>query len=274
MSEQRPRSHAGPPRSSEPTIPEPSFAERVRTLLSQVSVGTLSTHSAKHEGFPFGSVMPFALDADGRPILLISAMAMHTQNLLKNPKASLLVAQGSAGKDPLGAARVTLLGEALRLEGEAATAVRETYLSRHDNARYWVDFNDFFFFRMEVVDLYYVGGFGVMGWVEAGDFAAARPDPLAPSAAGILEHMNADHADALLLLARAFGGADTPEEAGLDEAGMTGIDRLGFRLRVRSGERWQSLRIPFPESIETPGAAREALVSMVREARGALAGGR
>lgn len=262
MSSKQPRSHAGPPRSSEPSVPEPSFAERVRTLLTQVDVGTLSTHSAKQEGFPFGSVMPFALDDEGRPIFLISAMAMHTQNLLKNSKASLLAAQDSASKDPLGAARVTLLGEALRLEGEAAEEVRENYLTRHENARYWVDFKDFFFFRMEVVDLYYVGGFGVMGWVEAKEFVGARPDPLAPSASGILEHMNADHADALLLIAQAMGGIEDAEEAT-----MTSIDRLGFRMRVRSGERWQSRRIPFPESIETPGAARKALVAMVKAAR-------
>jgi len=206
--------------------------------------------------------MPFALDDTARPIFLISAMAMHTQNLLKNPRASLLVAQESVGKDPLGAARVTLVGNAERLDGEAALEVRETYLQRHENARYWVDFQDFFFFRMEVVDLYYVGGFGVMGWVEAKELAAARPDPLAPSAAGILGHMNADHADALVLLAEALGGVE-----GVEEAKMTGIDRLGFRVRARSGERWQSRRIPFSESIESPGAARKALVEMVRSVR-------
>ena len=75
-----PRQHAstGP---APPQIPEPSHAERVRTLLSLASVGTLSTLSRKHPGFPFGSLMPFALDPDGRPIFLISNMAMHTQNL-------------------------------------------------------------------------------------------------------------------------------------------------------------------------------------------------
>ena len=244
--------------------PEPSFAERVRTLLSQESVGSLSTHSARCEGFPFGSVMPFALDEAGRPIFLISAMAMHTQNLLKDPRASLLVAQESVGKDPLGAARVTLVGEAHRLDGEDAAQVREIYLGRHENARYWVDFQDFFFFRMEVLDLYFVGGFGVMGWVEAQDLATARPDPLAGSATGILDHMNADHADALVLLARAFGGVDDAEEAQ-----MIAIDRLGFRLRMRSGERWQSRRIPFTASVENPAAARKALVEMVGQVRAA-----
>jgi hypothetical protein len=70
-----PRQHAstGP---AQPQLPEPSHAERSRTLLSLVSVGMLSTVSRKHPGFPFGSLMPFALDASGRPIFLISNMAM------------------------------------------------------------------------------------------------------------------------------------------------------------------------------------------------------
>ena len=76
--------------------------------------------------------------------------------------------------------------------------------------------------------------------------------------------MNADHADALRLLAASPGGVEDPQEAT-----MTSIDRLGFRLRVRTPERWQSLRIPFRASTETPEAAREALVEMVRRARSA-----
>jgi heme oxygenase (biliverdin-IX-beta and delta-forming) len=72
-----PRQHAsaGP---SLPQLPEPSHAERIRTLISLSSVATLSTLSKKHAGFPFGSLMPFALDPAGRPIFLISNMAMHT----------------------------------------------------------------------------------------------------------------------------------------------------------------------------------------------------
>src|SRR5580693_3594930 len=96
----------------EPQLPEPSYAERVRTLISLVSVATLSTISRKHPGFPFGSLMPFALDAAGWPIFLISSMAMHTQNLKNDPKCSLFVAQPSVDGDPLGAARATLIGHA------------------------------------------------------------------------------------------------------------------------------------------------------------------
>ena len=88
------RKHAGPgPASDQPTIPEPSFAERARTLMYVGRLGSLSTLSRKQPGFPFGSVMPYGLDDHGRPILLISTMAMHTQNLQADPRASLLVIQ-------------------------------------------------------------------------------------------------------------------------------------------------------------------------------------
>src|SRR3954449_7087061 len=111
MSSPSARKHAGSP-SSGPSVPEPSFAERARTLLYLGRVGGLSTVSRKQPGFPFGSVMPYGLDDHGRPIFLISTMAMHTQNLQADPRASLLVTQDDGG-DPLGASRVTLLGNVL-----------------------------------------------------------------------------------------------------------------------------------------------------------------
>jgi heme iron utilization protein len=174
----RPRPDSTHP--SEPALPqppEPSHAERAGTLISLATVGTLSTLSRKHPGFPFGSLMPFALDLAGRPLFLISNMAMHTQNLKADPRCSLFIGQANADGDPLGAARATLIGVAEPVPASDLSSVREMYLVRHENGRYWVDFSDFSFFRLQPVDLYYVGGFGVMGWVEARDYEDAAPDP-------------------------------------------------------------------------------------------------
>jgi putative heme iron utilization protein len=195
--------HAGPAAAStQAVIPEPSFAERARTLLHLGRLGSLSTLSRKRPGFPFGSLMPFALDGEGRPLFLISTMAMHTQNLQQDPRASLLVTEAEASGDPLGSARVTMVGTASVLAGEQVGEARGLYLERHPNSKYWVDFDDFSFFRLEVLDVYYVGGFGVMGWIAAPEYSLAQADPLADAAAGILQHMNADHQDALILLVR------------------------------------------------------------------------
>jgi len=241
--------------------PETSYAERARTLVHLNTQGVLSTQSKKHESYPFGSAMPFALDPSGRPIFLVSSMAMHTHNMARDAKASLFVTVPEAQIDPLGAARLTIIGEAAKVPGTEAAAARETYLAAHPEAKYYVDFKDFAFWRLQPVDVYFVGGFGVMGWIDATDYAAARPDPLTEAAAGILEHMNADHEAAMLAIARHV------KDIAASEAKMTSVDRLGFHVRLTTPERARSVRIGFPSEVTTAEDCRKALVRMVEEAR-------
>ncbi len=256
------RKHAsGGVPADQPSVPEPLFAERARTLMHLGRIGSLSTHSRKQPGFPFGSVMPYAQDEHGRPVFLISTMAMHTQNLQADPRASLLVTQADGDGDPLGASRVTLIGNVRPVEQSETAAVRKLYLASYANSKYWVDYEDFSFYRMEVVDVYYVGGFGVMGWIPARDYAQARPDPLADAAAEILQHMNTDHKDALILLARELAGIDA------QEAMMTSVDRLGFHLRLETHDGVRGSRIAFLHEVGNPNATRKVLVEMVRRAR-------
>jgi putative heme iron utilization protein len=261
--------HAAPYNPNPPApVPEPTHAERCRTLLHlggmAGSAATLSTLSRKQPGFPFGSLMPYALDEAGRPIFLISTMAMHTQNLKADPRASLFVTQTAEDGDVLGAARATVIGTVLQISEEEKAEAREIYLKAHPNSQYWVDFTDFAFFRLEPVEVYFVGGFGVMGWVSASEYCAARPDPLSGSARGIVDHMNADHADALTLLARVHAGLEalTPVPAK-----MTAVDRLGFQVRVETAAGMKGARIPFLRQAVTASEARSVLVEMVRQAR-------
>src|SRR5580693_2832844 len=107
--------HASGATSSQPAVPEPSFAERARTLMHSGRIGSLSTLSRKQPGFPFGSMMPYGLDDMGGPIFLISTMAMHTQNLQADPRASLFVTEPDTSGDPLGSSRVTLIGNVTRI---------------------------------------------------------------------------------------------------------------------------------------------------------------
>jgi putative heme iron utilization protein len=205
--------------------------------------------------------MPYSLDDHGRPIFLISTMAMHTQNLKAEQRASLLVTQTNAEGDPLGSSRVILLGKVLAVAEQELAQTRKLYLERYENSKYWVDFEDFSFYRMEVVDVYYVGGFGVMGWVAASDYGAALPDPLADAMAGIIEHMNADHKDSLILLARKFASI----EAG--EVTMTSVDRLGFHMRLRTAEGVRGVRIAFLRKVSNRAETRSVLGEMVEQAR-------
>lgn len=244
-----------------PQLPEPSYAERVRTLVSLTSVAALSTQSRKHPGFPFGSLMPYALDSEARPIFLISNMAMHTQNLKGDPRASLFIGQIVPDEDPIGAARATLVGRAEPVPKSEIASARDQYLTRHQNSRYWVDFADFSFFRLQPIDVYYVGGFGVMGWVAAEDYTRASPDPLAGVAPGIIAHMNADHVDAMILLARVHAKLEA------SEATMTSVDRLGFFLRLKVPEGMKGARINFFREVATGQETRQVLVEMVQQAR-------
>ncbi len=262
MSSSSLRKHVGPGLAGDqPAIPEPSFSERARTLIYLGRLGSLSTISRKQPGFPFGSVMPYALDEQGRPIFLISTMAMHTQNLKADPRASLLVTQNDSDGDPLGASRVTLVGNVLLVPQEEIAAARSVYLARHANSKYWVDFEDFAFYRLDVVDVYYVGGFGVMGWVQAFEYSNSQPDPLADAMAGIIQHMNADHSDAMILLASRFAGIES------QEATMTAVDRLGFHVRLKTRDGVRGARIAFPREATNSETTRTILVEMVREAR-------
>ena len=253
--------HASGATSGQSEVPEPPFDERARTLMYLGRIGSLSTLSRKQPGFPFGSLMPYALDRQGRPVFLISRMAMHTQNLLGDPRASLFVTEPEASGDPLGSSRVTLIGRVSRIPEPELEAARTVYLTRYPDSKYWVDFDDFSFYRMDVLDVYYVGGFGVMGWVAASDYSEAQFDPLAEHKSNIMQHMNADHKDALILLAKRFAGIEAQEPA------ATSIDRLGFNVRLKAQDGVHGARIAFLREVTNPTQAREVFVEMVKQAR-------
>ena len=205
--------------------------------------------------------MPYGLDGQGRPIFLVSTMAMHTQNLQADPRASLFVTEPGASGDPLGSSRVTLIGTVSRIPEPDLAGARTIYLSSYPDSKYWVDFDDFSFYRMDVLDVYYVGGFGVMGWVAASDYSEAQSDPLAEHKSDIMQHMNADHKDALILLAKRFAGVEAMEAA------MTSVDRLGFHLRLKTKDGVKGTRVAFLREVSDPSQTREVIVEMVEQAR-------
>jgi putative heme iron utilization protein len=100
-----------------------------------------------------------------------------------------------------------------------------------------------------------------MGWISGEDYGSATPDPLAKAAPGIIRHMNDDHADALRLIAQRFAG-ETP-----DEAAITALDRLGFHLRLKSGDRIHGQRVAFLREVRNTEDARAVFVEMLRQAK-------
>jgi putative heme iron utilization protein len=247
-----------------PPVPEPTHAERARTLVAGANRGILSTLSLDPAGYPFGSVATYAIDDAGRPIVFVSTMAEHTRNAAADPRASVIVTEPFPdGSDPLAAGRVTLIGDLLEVGDDERPAVRDRYLGENPASAYYIDFGDFSFWRLEVRSVRYVGGYGRMSWVEASDYARAVADPLAgAAAAGIIEHMNVDHADSLVLFARVFGGRpDTTE------ATMTAVDRYGFDVVAGGPGGRAALRFGFDTPVATAPEVRPAMIRLVERAR-------
>jgi len=256
------RSHAeGGSKVTQSPVPEPSYSECARTLVYLATTGMLSTHSQKHEGWPFGSLMPYGIDDRGRPSFFISTMAMHTQNLQADSRASLFITQPGWTGEPLAGARITLIGTTSKIPSQEIPQVRENYLARYQSAAMWMKYDDFSFYRLDVKDIYYVAGFGAMGWVTLAEYLAASPDPIADEAPRIIDHMNKDHSEALLLLCRLHTGT-SPQEAL-----MISVDRLGFRVRLRVDGQFHGVRLPFSQEVRNSEDARKAFVAMVKDAR-------
>ena len=243
-----------------PTEPrsEPRYDARAeaRHLLRTVRSGALATLTP--EGDPYASLVTVATLPDGSPVLPLSTLAVHTQHLMADPRCSLLL--DSAGKgDPLTHPRLTVSARAVKARPEERAAWRSRFLRRHPKAELYVDFGDFSFWRLDMRGARIIGGFGRINMLGRDDLVTdtAGAEALLDAADRSLDHMNADHADALKLYATALCGA--PDGAWR----MVGLDPEGIDM----GWRDSTLRLPFPDRITDPAALRRQLVAWVDEAR-------
>jgi putative heme iron utilization protein len=215
--------------------------------------GVLATISRAIEGWPFGSVVPYALDSQARPVILTSRLAEHTKNFTADPRVSLLVQE--PGADVQAEARVTLLGKIVPIEREGPE--QASYLRYFPQAAEYLQL-DFDFYHLEPVTLRVVAGFGKIHWVSREAYAPPE-NTLAECEADILAHMNADHAHSLRDYCRHFHGRDA------NEVEMIGIDCDGFDVRVGGA----LLRFAFERIVTNAQEARAALIEMAKKARGA-----
>ncbi|MFJ2546757.1 HugZ family protein [Pseudomonas sp. NPDC087612] len=226
-------------------------ATQARELLLKEYRGVLSTHSKSMPGFPFGSVVPYCLDADGNPLILISRIAQHTHNLQKDPKCSLLVGERDA-EDVQAVGRLTVLAEAQQLvEGEAIETAAERYYRYFPESANYHKAHDFDFWVLKPVRHRYIGGFGAIHWIDHLNLA----NPFAGKAEqSMIEHMNSDHANAIEHYVQLSG---LPQGTA---AQMVGIDSEGMHLRIGQALHW----LPFAAPCNTPIQVREALVFLAR----------
>jgi heme oxygenase (biliverdin-IX-beta and delta-forming) len=243
-------------------VGEPSDAERARTLVALATHATLATVATdRSAGYPFGSLVACVADDAGRTVLCLSDLAVHAVNLTADPRASVLVAAQAVG-DPLAAARVTVVGDLREVPSVERAAVRDGYRRVHVDA-FYAGFADFRVYRLEPTAVRYVGGFGRMSWVSTTDYREAEPDPLRSQSDRILDHMNADHADALVAFCQVLGG-----RAEVTAARMVGVDRYGFDVLATSGSGSPgAMRFGFDAPADTPDAVRAAMIALVRRTR-------
>ena len=205
--------------------------------------------------WPYASLVLVAVDHDLSPVLLLSDLAEHSRAIASDPRVSLLF-DGTGGlAQPLTGPRVTLLGRAAKTDDER---LKLRFLRHHPDAALYAGFGDFNLYRVTLERAHLVGGFGKIRWIEPGELLAVPPLPdLAESEAGIVSHMNEDHADAVQLYASRLLGL--PGEAWR----MVGIDREGLDLR----QGGNVARLAFESALSTAAEARQTLVSLVQRAR-------
>ncbi|MEK6411007.1 MAG: DUF2470 domain-containing protein [Acidobacteriota bacterium] len=221
-----------------------------RRLLNHQSVGVLSTHSIDVEGYPFGSIAPYALDYDGEPAILISDIAQHTHNIKQNNKVSLTVFDPHAD-DQQASSRLTWIGDAESID-PSETDIRDRYLRYFPSAESYFEAHDFSFYRIRLRRARFIGGFGQIFWIEPD--AMLVKNPFRETERGIVEHMNRDHGKALFHYCKMSGQAD------VEAVTMTGIDSEGFDLLADK----RKLRIDFDSPIHTTEEARARLVQLAR----------
>jgi putative heme iron utilization protein len=235
-------------------------ARLARSLLRRSRQGALATLMAR-SGDPYCSLANVATHADGSPILLISRLALHTQNILADARISLMLDERAEG-DPLEGSRIMLAGRAEEASGDDVAMLRRRYLNAHPSAEAFVGFNDFSFFRIRPHAAHLVAGLGRIVDLKPEQFLTEISDAgaLLDAEQGAVEHMNEDHRDAINLYATKLLGAD------LADWRCTGCDPDGVDMQAETA----TLRLDFPERVTGPGELREMLVKLADEARARL----
>jgi putative heme iron utilization protein len=232
-------------------------AKLARSLLRRSRQGALATLNPG-SGDPYCSLVNVASHGDGSPILLISRLALHTQNILADSRVSLMLDERAQG-DPLEGSRIMLAGRAEQASGDALATLRRRYLNAHPSAEAFVEFKDFSFFRIRPAGAHLVAGFGRIVDLKPEQFLTETSDAgaLLEAEQGAVEHMNADHRDAMKLYATRLLGAEPADWC------CTGCDPDGIDMQAGPA----TLRLDFPERVTGPGELRKMLVRLAGEAR-------
>src|ERR1700756_4713958 len=234
-------------------------SKAVKSLLRRSRQGALATLMAG-SGDPYCSLVNVASHADASPILLISRLGLHPGNILGDSRVSLMLDERAQG-DPLEGSRIMLAGRAEEANGDGLEVPRRRYLNAHPSAEAFVDFKDFSFFRIRPKGAHLVAGFGRIVDLKPGQFLTDISDAgaLLEAEQGTIEHMNADHREAMNLYATRLLGASPADWR------CTGCDPEGLDMQAGT----HALRLDFPRRIVAPAELRQMLKELADQARAA-----
>jgi heme oxygenase (biliverdin-IX-beta and delta-forming) len=248
-----------PPLTAVANSVRPSPAEEARTIAASTNTGTLATLTG--DGDPWASFVTYGL-LGGAPVLCVSNLAEHGRNLAADPRASIAIVAPQRETDPLASGRVTLAGEVEEPAGAQRAAARDAHLAAVAAAKYYIDYSDFSLWVLRVRRVRWVGGYGRMDSATGEAYDRAEPDPVSPRSDAVLAHLNGDHAEALVAMARRLGGyPDTTA------ATCTGADRYGLDLRVVTPRGVAYTRVGYQTPIDSIDELRSATVELTHRAR-------
>ena len=227
-----------------------------RRLFNSKSFGILSTLSLKLEGFPFGSVVPYCLDNEGMAVVLISTIAEHTKNISNDDRCSITIIMDN--EDVQSNGRLCVIGN-MELLSPLETDVKERYYRHFPNSKTYHTAHDFFFYRLRPISLRYIGGFGMIYWLDPSDFLINNPFQ-GNGENKITDHMNKDHQKDLVSYCEHYKEMTIVPNANVV---MVGIDSLGFDLFVND----KKVRFDFESPVKNTLDAREALVGLSKGAK-------
>jgi len=241
---------------------ELDYTKDARDFITMNKNAVLSTTSVDKPGYPFGSIVPYDIDSQARIIIQVADISQHYKNLTADNRGSIIVTDQFGSHDPQAYARATVLADFSTVPNDEFEEVGWSYKGRFPESLERERAHGFLYLRGVPTDIRWIGGFGEIGWISALNYSDAAADPLSYVALDIIDHMNADHEEAMKTLISAKSDIDLKGK----KVVMTNIRSTDFTLQVMNGTSSERVTLDFPEPVSDATKARAALISMLGDA--------
>ena len=215
--------------------------------------GILSTVSKKHDDYPFGSFVTYVTSSARTAYLYLSDLADHTKNLHHSSKSSLTILKLNTNGDKQNSERLTIMGDLVPVSENELDSCRKRYYQILPESKMYAKMHDFNFYKIQIKNVRWIGGFGKIAWLDVSDWADRSPK-WRKSEVGIIEHMNEDHSDTIVTALKAQHNVDDMT------AKMVQLTIDGYYLKTKS----ELFFIKFEEPCYNLKEYKEALIAQAK----------